>query len=196
MLSKSSHQSSPPVCTPCRPAAVRLADFTCPSSMTLYPLLPSLAVWPINSSIIKELLWNPPLCSRLLRLSALMKTESAKNRRTGCLVNTYITKQAPEVEADSDEGEKEKRGFFSLLNFSHSQTLEAPVWGFRWFHPDAPCRLLKRNKELRICHMSLQCWGKTSSSAAYKHWCLVSGLVFLGQAPWSALTTRMISNRS
>lgn len=64
-------------------------------------------------------------------MSALMKTERAKNRRTGCLVNTYITKQAPEVEADSDEGEKEKIGFFSLLNFSHSQALEAPVWAVR-----------------------------------------------------------------
>ncbi len=41
-------------------------------------------------------------------------------------MNTYITNQAPEVEVD--EGEKEKIGFFSLLNFSHSQTLEAPVW--------------------------------------------------------------------
>lgn len=84
------------------------------------------------------------------------KLRIQKNRRTGCLVNTYITKQAPEEEAGADEGEKEKRGFFSLLNSSHSQTLEAPVWAVRWFHPYAPC-LLKRNKELRICHMSLHC---------------------------------------
>ncbi len=125
MLSKSSHQSSPPVHTPCQPEAVRLADFTCPTSKTPYPLLPSLAVWPINESL-KSYREIPPPCSRLLRLSALMKTESPKNRRTGCLMNTYITKQAPEVEVD--EGEKEKIGFFSLLNFSHSQTLEAPVW--------------------------------------------------------------------
>lgn len=154
-----SHPSShvAPARTPCWPAGVWLAVLVCSSSMTPYLHLSSLAVWPINSSIIKQLLWNSPLRSRSAWMSALMKIENAKSRRTGYLVNTYIPKPTPWEEAGADEGEKERRGFFSLLNSSHSQTLEAPVWAVRWFHIYAPCRLLKRNKGLRICHMSLHC---------------------------------------
>ncbi len=88
----------PPVITSCPyplPAwSSATCWLTCPTSKTPYPLLPSLAVWPINESL-KSYREIPPPCSRLLRLSALMKTESPKNRRTGCLMNTYITKQAP-----------------------------------------------------------------------------------------------------
>lgn len=156
---------------------------------------------------------RPWLCDQLIHLSLKNYCEipHCVQGRHGCLhwwkwrqpckkqenwVNTSIPKQAPEEEAGADEGEKDRRGFFSLLNSSHSQTLEA-LCGLS---DDSTHMLLvacsRGIKDWRSVSALQQCWGKTSSSAAYKHWCLVSGLIFLGQAPWSALISRMISNRS